>query len=115
MTRRWEVVDADYYYSTENTDDRNFDRLFWKESEEAWCKRWKHTMQQTALSKVTGGAEVAAPVNVVEDNARRQIEELARRNSEQQSGFVGGALALLRGASNIHREMNTSMGWGYDR
>ena len=91
--------------------------VYAKESEQDWAKRYRYTIQQGVLSKAINGTMidyVAQDERWHEEERQRQERERAAHAAEPQGGFVGGALSLMRGVSNIVREQNDVRGWGHD-
>ena len=88
-----------------------------KYSEKDWVERYRHTIQQGVLSRAVNGTIIQympQDEQYHEEERLRMERDRQQREAEPQEGLVGGALALMRGVSNIVRENNNIRGWGFD-
>ncbi|MCJ1313971.1 hypothetical protein MMC25_007651 [Agyrium rufum] len=99
-------------------DARGGEESFWEWvqcSEREWVERWRKAIAQAVQAKTKGDVEYVW-VKAIEERERDFMEgrASAREMPWQQGGFVGAALGLVRGLSEMNDARNGVMGWGGD-
>ena len=125
LTKRWEVVDVEWPFRKPKGEPRQIvteegqrrvvqDYTYGSESEEAWVKKWKSTIEDGIMSGQIQDQIVQFVPNDPEGRAARDEAARRARAAEPTEGFAGGAMGLLRGIGNMVREDRDARGWGYD-
>lgn len=126
-TRRWAVVEVCWPFKRTFGEPRqvveggerrlrqDFEHV--RVSEGEWARKWGPSVERAVLSRVRKG-EVVGFIGGVEEVDRRAVdsaeEQRMEREREPTGGFVGGALAILRGMGNMAKQHDDHRGWGYD-
>ena len=120
MTKRWAIAFVSWPYKMAHRVEGDASRVRWESvrySEQEWVQKYRYTIQQGVLSRAVNGTVIdfmPQDEEFHEEERLRMERERQAREAEPQDGFLGGALTLMRGVSNIVRENNSIRGWGYD-
>ena len=112
LEKRYEVATCHWYFSKGAGGVRDLAMGY---DEEGWVRLWGKAIQSAAESR-RKNAEWLIYEDLVLANERRDEEHPARQQAVQsgQGGWVGSAIGLARGLSEVNREYNRAAGWGMD-